>query len=107
LGETSLFSVTPFISHQRLDVSPKGDYAYVSGIGSDVITVIDLKKREAVSTIEVGQGPQGVRFSPDGEKAYVAVAVPDEVVVIDVKEHKVMNRIPVTGFPFWLAIQEK
>ncbi len=63
-----------------LDIAPKGDIAVVANIGigsgdSDTLSVIDLaaKPPRVVSTVSVGQTPEGVKISPDGR--YVAVSV--------------------------------
>jgi DNA-binding beta-propeller fold protein YncE len=61
-----------------LDISKAGDYAMVANIGrgggdSDTISLIDLKATppRVVTTITVGQTPEGIKISPDGK--YVAV----------------------------------
>jgi len=63
-----------------LDISSKGDVAVVANIGvgqgdSDTVSVIDLKQSppRVVSTITVGQTPEGIKMSPNGR--YVAVSV--------------------------------
>jgi DNA-binding beta-propeller fold protein YncE len=63
-----------------LDISSKGDVAVVANIGrgqgdSDTISLIDLKAQPSrvVTTVTVGQTPEGIKMSPDG--AYVAVTV--------------------------------
>lgn len=63
-----------------ITMSPKGDYAVVANIGIgqgdvDTLSVIDVTAAPArvVSTVSVGQTPEGVAFSPDG--TYVAVTV--------------------------------
>lgn len=63
-----------------LDVSLKGDYAAVANIGtgsgdSDTVSLIDMtaKPPRVVSTLGVGQTPEGIKISPDGN--WVAVSV--------------------------------
>ena len=63
-----------------LDISSKGDVAVVANIGvgqgdNDTVSVIDLKLSppRVVSTITVGQTPEGIKISPDGR--YVAVSI--------------------------------
>ena len=63
-----------------LDISPKGEVAVVANIGigagdADTISVIDLKldPPRIVSTLTVGQTPEGIKMSPDGK--FVAVTV--------------------------------
>lgn len=63
-----------------LDIATSGDVAVVANIGTgsgdaDTVSLIDLKLTppRVVSTVTVGQTPEGIKFSPDGK--YVAVTV--------------------------------
>ncbi len=63
-----------------LDIAAKGDFAVVANIGvgsgdSDTVSLIDLtlKPPRVVTTVTVGQTPEGIKISPDG--LYVAVSV--------------------------------
>jgi DNA-binding beta-propeller fold protein YncE len=63
-----------------IDVAPRGAVAVVSNLGAglgdaDTISVIDLKAdpQRVVSTVTVGQSPQGLKISPDGK--FVAVTL--------------------------------
>ncbi len=63
-----------------LDVASKGDVAVVANIGTgsgdnDTVSLIDLaaKPPRVVTTMSVGQTPEGIKFSPDGN--YVAITV--------------------------------
>ena len=63
-----------------LDISGKGDVAVVANIGigqgdNDTVSVIDMAATPSrvVSTVTVGQTPEGIKMSPDGK--FVAVAV--------------------------------
>jgi DNA-binding beta-propeller fold protein YncE len=63
-----------------IDVAPKSAVAVVSSLGAglgdaDTISVIDLKAdpHRVVSTVTVGQAPQGLKISPDGK--FVAVTL--------------------------------
>jgi DNA-binding beta-propeller fold protein YncE len=65
---------------QVIDVAPKSAVAVVSNAGlglgdADTISVIDLKTdpQRVVSTVSVGQSPQGLKVSPDGK--FVAVTL--------------------------------
>jgi len=63
-----------------VDITGSGEVAIVGNVGpgsgdNDTISLIDMKAKpiRVVSTISVGQTPEGVKMSPDG--SYVAVTV--------------------------------
>lgn len=63
-----------------MDIDAKGEVAVVANIGrglgdNDTVSLIDLKAKPSrvVTTISVGQTPEGIKMSPDGN--YVAVTV--------------------------------
>jgi DNA-binding beta-propeller fold protein YncE len=63
-----------------IDMSSNGDVAVVANIGrgqgdADTISIIDMKAAppRVVSTVTVGQTPEGIKLSPDGR--YVAITV--------------------------------
>lgn len=63
-----------------MDITKAGDVAVVANIGrgqgdNDTISIIDMKLAppRVVSTVTVGQTPEGIKLSPDGN--YVAVTV--------------------------------
>jgi DNA-binding beta-propeller fold protein YncE len=63
-----------------IDVTSKGNYAVVANIGigqgdNDTISLIDMaaKVPHVVTTVTVGQTPEGIKISPDGK--YVAVGI--------------------------------
>jgi DNA-binding beta-propeller fold protein YncE len=56
-----------------VDIAPSGAFAAVANIGrgggdADTVSIIDLKARppRVVSTVTVGQTPEGIKVSPDG-----------------------------------------
>jgi DNA-binding beta-propeller fold protein YncE len=63
-----------------IDIAAKGDVAVVANIGigqgdNDTMSVIDMnaKPPRVVSTVTVGQTPEGIKMSPDGK--FVAVGI--------------------------------
>jgi DNA-binding beta-propeller fold protein YncE len=63
-----------------LDIAKNGEFAVVANIGrgggdADTMSLIDLKAGPArvVSTVTVGQTPEGIKLSPDGRLVAVAV----------------------------------
>jgi len=90
--------------HHGIDVLPDGKWVYVSGIGSDQVSVINAKTLEVDQTIMVGPGPHGIRASADGRRAYVALTGANEIVVIDAKKKTVYRRISTGNVPCGLAV---
>jgi DNA-binding beta-propeller fold protein YncE len=63
-----------------IDIDAKGEFAVVANIGrgqgdSDTVSLIDMRAKppRVVTTVSVGQTPEGVKISPDSN--YVAVSV--------------------------------
>ncbi|WP_420240966.1 hypothetical protein [Roseiterribacter gracilis] len=63
-----------------IDIAPQGDVAIVGDLGSNsgdnnTVSVIDLKNGPAhvVSSVTVGQTPEGLKLSPDGKLLAVAI----------------------------------
>ncbi len=46
-------------------------YAYISNMNSDTVSVINTATNTVVANVPVGQGPYGLAVSPDGTKVYV------------------------------------
>ena len=47
-------------------VDQQGTGAFVTNAGDNVLSVIDLARRQVVKSIKVGSMPHGLRMSPDG-----------------------------------------
>jgi len=77
---------------------------YVSGIGSDKVSVIDVDKLDLLKQITVGKGPHGIRVSSDGKFLFVDVSSANKVVVIDANSLEIIKQIPTGNMPFWLAV---
>ena len=73
--------------------------AFVTNAGDDTISVVDLVRRQVVTTIGTGRYPHGLRLSPDGGELYVANVLDGSVSVIDVEERREVARIPVGQAP--------
>jgi YVTN family beta-propeller protein len=99
-------SVRVSTGHHGIAVDPQGKMLYVSGIGSDTVTMIDAARHRVVQSARVGAGPHGIRVSPGGLFVYVACSGAGEVEVSTVHE---MNAATVStpGFPFWVAIAQQ
>ena len=84
-------------------MSPDSKRAYVSGIGSNLVNVIDVKSLKLIKTIPVGDGPHGLRTSLDNSILYVEVTRINEIVIIDTQSLTIQENIPVGNVPFWIA----
>jgi YVTN family beta-propeller protein len=73
--------------------------AYVANITSDNVTVIDARTHAVITTIPVGNAPDGIAASPDGAFVYVANAFSEDVSVIDTATQTVIDTIGVGQNP--------
>jgi YVTN family beta-propeller protein len=83
-------------------VAPNGQFAYITGAGNGVITVLDTATNKVTGTMNFHLGPtQSVSFSPDSKTAYVSVygnhATP-LVAFIDTATRTVTATVPVDNF---------
>jgi YVTN family beta-propeller protein len=92
--------------HHGIAVGGQGKYvrAYVTGIGSDVVSVLDLARFEVVQRVPVGDGPHGIKTSPDNLFYFVAVPHRNWVRVISLAHGMTAYEIKGPGAPFWVAI---
>ena len=79
-------------------------FAYVANFDSDTVSVISVASNSVVSTIAVGDGPEGVAITPDGTKAYVTNSLDDTVTVINTATNTTTSAIPTGGGPVGVAI---
>jgi len=96
-----LFDSRSFEEIAHLDTGVASEFArfltnqelWVTNIGADYISVIDVKERTVIDQIPVGNAPHGISFSSDGLLAFVPLYKSGEVVTIDVPERKVIRRV--------------
>lgn len=86
------------ISHM-VAVTPDGNRAFVTNIGSGTVTVIDLNTGMVETHIETGEGAEGVAVSPDGEEVWVTNREDDTVTIISVETLEVIFEVPSPEFP--------
>lgn len=75
------------------------DVAYVGGVTSDSLRVIDLSKKTVVKTIPISGGPIQIVVSPDRTRLYISVRNPLGVRVFDILTHQTVDFIPVDSGP--------
>lgn len=76
--------------------SPDGTTLYSANLGSEDVTVVNIRTGQRAGLIDVGHGPRGIAVSPDGARAYVTNSLSDDVSVLDLRSMTEVNRIPVT-----------
>ena len=96
---------TKGIRAHEVAASSDGQFAYLpiygdSGVGKpgtdgSTIEIVDLDKKNIVSTIDLGHGvrPHCAKFGPDG-MLYVSAELDNAVDVFDVKQQKLVGSIP-------------
>jgi YVTN family beta-propeller protein len=98
------------VTGHELGASPDGKLAFVpiygnSGVGSpgtdgQLMRVIDIAKRETISTVDFGKGvrPHCVVIGPKDHLVYITTELDNAVTVVDPKTFKIVRTIP-TGQP--------
>ncbi|MDX1623934.1 MAG: YncE family protein [Gemmatimonadota bacterium] len=76
------------VSHM-LAPTPDEEKLYVANIGSGTVSVID-RSTDEVTTIETGEGAEGIDVSPDGEEVWVTNRGENTISVIDVATDEVI-----------------
>ena len=55
-----------------VNIAGAAPFAYITNIGSNTTSVIDIANNNVTATVPVGTSPWGVAVSSDGSKVYVA-----------------------------------
>ena len=88
-----------------LAVSPSGNHAWTTDLGSKTVTLVDLKTRRAPRSVEVGEEPEGIALTPDGETLWVSARRSDKAYALDPMTLEVRREVDVGSFPLRLAIR--
>lgn len=72
---------------------------YVANAHGNNVTVIDLRKREAVDDIVVGKGVHGVCAPTDGRMIFVTIESTRTLKILDTATDKVIGTIPLVAHP--------
>ena len=78
--------------------------AWTADSGSGTVSVIDLKARKQIGTIDTGGVPMGFAAPRDESELFLATREGNEIVVIDPQTDTVKDRIPMPGRPGRLLI---
>jgi YVTN family beta-propeller protein len=88
----------------QVAVNPAGTLVYATNYGSNSVNVFSTATNTLLTTIPVGQTPQGVTFNPSGTEAYVANDDNTGTIsVIDVATSTVTSTISTAENPFELT----
>lgn len=91
-------------------LSPDGSRLYVSNFGESSVSIMDTRTNRVLDTVAVpGIGVGGSAVSPFGDKLYVVTYSsnpegPDTISVINTRSREVTGSIPVSRFPFGIAL---
>ena len=103
-AETFEYSTRQRGSHV-LVVSPDGNHAWTTDLGSKTVTLVDLKTRRAPLSVEVGEEPEGIALSPDGETLWVSARGSDKAFALDPATLEVRKEIATGRFPLRIAVR--
>jgi YVTN family beta-propeller protein len=93
----------PITNHANFARNARGQFAYVTVGGLNLVRVIRTSDFEQVATIETGALPHGLWPSGDGTRIYVGLENADAAAAIDTMENKVIATIPVGQAPQGVA----
>ena len=72
----------------------KANLAYITNEKDNTVSVLDIKKKKVVKTIEVGQRPRGIIMSKDGKLVLICASDDDRVEVRDAETMKLKYYLP-------------
>ena len=79
----------------ELAIVPSGDKAYVSNVGDNSLSVVDLTGRRETKTITTPDFsfPHGIAFTPDSRIAVVTSELTQKIVIIDARTDEILRSI--------------
>jgi YVTN family beta-propeller protein len=93
----------PISNHVNIVRNSRGQFAYVTVGGLNLIRVFRTDSFEQVATIDTGAMPHGIWPSGDGTRVYVGLENADHAAAIDTLENKVIAEIPIGQAPQGVA----
>jgi YVTN family beta-propeller protein len=93
----------PITNHVNFARNSRGQFAYVTVGGLNLVKVFRTEDFEQVATIETGALPHGLWPSGDGTRIYVGLENADAAAAIDTLENKVIATIPIGQAPQGVA----
>ena len=93
----------PITNHVNFATTPRGQFAYVTVGGLNVVKVFRTDDFSQVATIPVGALPHGVWPSGDGTRVYVGLENADALAAIDTATNRVVATAPIGQAPQAIA----
>lgn len=91
--------ITVGTSPGRVLLSADGEHAFVSNWTAGSVSVVDLRTRRAIRTLNVGHHPEGLVELPGARALLVVVNGQDEIAEVDLDTGEVRRRIAVAPRP--------
>lgn len=88
-----------------LAVSPDGQTAWTTDLGSKTVTRVALKARMAPISVTVGEEPEGIALSPDGATLWVSARRSDKAFALDPVTMEVRSEVATGRFPLRIAVR--
>lgn len=106
LGEASSFEYsTDKDGSHMLVVSPDGNVAWTTDLGSKTVTRVALRARIAPISVTVGEEPEGIALAPDGSALWVSARGSNKAYKLDPATMEVRATVDTGAFPLRLAIR--
>jgi DNA-binding beta-propeller fold protein YncE len=103
-AEISEFATGKRGSHM-LAVSPDGNNAWTTDLGSKTVTSIDLTREKAPLSVEVGIEPEGISLAPDGSALWVSARGSDMAFELDPQTMEIRRSVATGRFPLRILIR--
>lgn len=88
-----------------LAVSPDGQMAWTTDLGSKTVTRVALKARIAPISVTVGEEPEGIALSPDGATLWVSARRSDKAFALDPMTLEIRSEVATGRFPLRIAVR--
>lgn len=79
---------------------PQRRRLYIANSGKNRVEVFDMRTREFLAPIKVGQLPRSLALTPDGNTLYVANTGGESISIVDLNQGKVVGRVRFPPTPF-------
>lgn len=101
--DTITHQVTDILPAERMShmvaLSPDDKFAYISNIGSNSYSILEIATRSFSAHIPVGRKPEGINISPDGRWIYVANQDDNNVYCIEAATNSLRGRVATSDVP--------
>lgn len=103
ITSVSLSGSASRFDYQSIDL--KSNRLYISHMGADAVTVVDIKSQQVVADIKGIDRPTGVLVIPNISKVYVSASGAKQIVSIDTSTstYPILHRISAGSFPDGIA----